>query len=231
MLDRCSAPSAALGANRRRKAPIITGLGVWAMLLLACNERFEFDVPSSSSTDGDGIAGEAGASGSEGATGAACAMDADCPLSTLRCNAAAGRCVQCIADADCPYPANPHCDMDLYRCVECADSSQCPQGQECDDRERRCVKTCGSIEDCDAGAHACDGGRCLACDHDFECNDPALPFCSGAGLACVACRQDAQCLSPLLCDVLSGRCVSCRNSTDCAAGASCDPASLTCVGN
>ena len=215
-------------------------LALAPVLLAACNERFDFDVPP-------GDAGESAAD--HGATadvttaaatttggepdagpGNGCNVDADCRLASLHCHAASSQCVECLDDRDCTTSDRAHCDAALFRCVACTQDDDCMAGARCDTVERRCAPSCTTLQDC-VDAHACKDGVCVACDRDVECGEeyPAGPVCSASGLDCVSCREDAQCPQPEICDVLSGRCVVCLSSADCDDGAVCDPILLECL--
>jgi len=206
------------------KCPVLT---LAPALLVACNERFEFDVPpeteSATSTGTTGVEPDGGAD-------AGCTTDSDCGIASLRCHSSLGQCVECLADQDCSDTDAPHCDAALLRCVRCTSDADCAAGSRCDAVERSCAPTCETAQDCVA-AHACNDGVCVACDRDVECreNDAVHPVCSASGLACVNCREDAQCPQLEFCDVLSGRCVDCLSSADCSEGALCDPVLLECV--
>jgi hypothetical protein len=222
------------------------------VLLVGCNERFDFDIPDAgtgtggdaadaqvASTGGTGIAqvtstggtgtAQVTSGGGTGGTRPGCMNDSDCVLAALQCDPTGSRCVECTTDADCSRAEAPRCDGQLQRCVGCVGDADCSAGWECDALERRCAQTCEALAECAGEAHACLDGRCLACDRDVECRDVEGTVCSSSGLACVGCRDDAQCPTDLSCDVVTGRCVECVSSPDCPDGSFCHPTELTCL--
>lgn len=227
-------------------------------LFVACNDRFDFDVePPDAGDEGSGGTGmdtvgnddvgstttststSTSTSTATSTTGAepdagpssGCVTDSDCRLGSLHCHPDLGQCVECRNDDDCAAADTPHCDTALFRCVGCTQDDHCPENSRCDALERQCAPSCETVTDC-VDAHACNNGRCVACDRDFECHEEdesSGPVCSVSGLGCVMCREDTQCPQPEICDVLTGRCVSCLSTADCDEGSVCDPVSLECV--
>ncbi len=213
---------------------------------LACNERFEFDVPDRDSGVVLGTPSAAPESSGEtekprppppsvGVDAAlaptpSCARDSDCPLA-LHCDSASGMCFECNVDTNCETAAAPRCDATLHRCVACAVDQHCAEGWECDPVVRICRQRCRENHDCST-EHGCDRrqGLCIECDEDYECERSAEgALCSVAGTGCVECRSAEHCPVAQLCDPLSGRCVDCRNAQDCENGELCDPANHECV--
>ncbi len=85
-------------------------------------------------------------------SGGGCTLDADCQSPLPRCNVAMtpGRCVQCLADADCPAPFV--CDPASNTCTECTPT----ETSACDPNL--------------AGARCLTGGQC-GCTDDTDCGD------------------------------------------------------------
>lgn len=212
-----------------RAARLFIGLG-----LMACNGRFDFDVPppegGRGGSGGDGGASATGAGGANpGGSGGAvgCGTRRECP-DVLHCSQ--GKCVECGIDADCSSAEAPRCDSSRRRCVACLLDTDCKVGFTCDDLANRCLRVCGEKMACPPTAHGCDEGRgvCYECDADHECSaSPLGPRCAADGSGCVQCRVDGDCTGQF-CDPLTGRCVGCRDGGDCATGL-CDPGAHVCL--
>ncbi|MBN2573332.1 MAG: hypothetical protein JXP73_02090 [Deltaproteobacteria bacterium] len=53
---------------------------------------------------------------------------ASCPASAPVCEPSSGRCVECVANADCKAPTQPICDGASHACVPCTRDEQCAGG-------------------------------------------------------------------------------------------------------
>ena len=115
---------------------------------------------------------------------------------------AAGRCVECTADAHCV--ANPGA-----------------LGNRCDTSSSLCV--CAADADCTGKLHGarCQYGIC-SCASDSDCGAPARCIKSlfVARVCARPCAADSQCTSPQapLCDAQTGLCFSCKADADCQRG-------------
>ncbi len=157
-------------------------------------------------------------------------------LASLRCDADAGHCVECLADADCAA-GRPACDPVTGRCVECVSAAHCAgSGKACDPVTHRCGLACtppiGSecltalmFKGCGAA------GVCRVCDDTDDCrSDDGGQRCDARLGRCSECLTSADCAAPRpLCDVTRGRCAGCLVAADCGAGRVCDPASRLCL--
>ena len=127
----------------------------------------------------------------------------------------------CLADAGCPSG---------YRCaeIEGADNKQCvPSSGSCDALPDACTSDleCPTGQKCIEGPQTCGPG----CVDDTAC--PVGQVCSLS--RCMdKCASDADCTSPALCDVESGKCRvpgECESWDNCLAEQYCDKATATCI--
>jgi hypothetical protein len=177
---------------------------------------------------------------------------------TPLCDAAGGKCVACIADADCSG-ATPVCDGPTHVCRACAADNECGVAapvcaaggacqacaagkpgacaaaqKVCDVATATCVE-CVGFSDCSGVRPICDGAThtCRACGTSADC-DPTLPVCLGTG-ACAACTatDTSRCTAAKpLCDTSGGGgvCVSCLGNADCGGTTPvCSAATHACV--
>ena len=207
----------------------------------ACDGEFRFDQPTGASL-GTGGAGStsSGVAGYDEAAeeGFGGARDADncahCADFGLKCATEWESCVECIDDDDCSASL-PYCDPQMHRCLPCNTIDGCATGNVCDGWSHACMRTCATESDpdldCDGGPSMCDQKRnvCVACLHDSDCHDPALPYCAPGGALCAECASDRNCSPGWHCDQLSFTCVVCRDSRDCPNDDVCDPTSHACV--
>ena len=84
---------------------------------------------------------------------------------TPRCNAPTGRCVECLASADCANPT-PVCNTTAFTCRKCAAHSECMSGICKDDG------TCA-----DAADVAYVNNSSGACSDTVHASTPAAPYC------------------------------------------------------
>ncbi len=206
-------------------------------LVVACNQRFDFDVPES----GGGTAG-AGGSPTGGATSggatsggapggrAGCSGDADCSFASLYCNVSSYQCVECLTDAHCGTWGLARCDTATHRCVECGLALDCDDDEACEPTSRRCVQRCTEDRDCAEVGGACDlvRGMCVECRDEDDCERAGIgSHCQGVVGRCTQC-DDADDCGALFCDPILFACVECRTSADCG-GRLCDPSAHRCI--
>jgi hypothetical protein len=213
------------------------------VVALSCDGELRFEEPG---TDGgmapppvgvEGGAGDATPGDANATDGAAkrCALDPDCVLPTLHCDAVAGACVACTSDAHCTKEDFTRCDAALHRCVGCGNDGDCGGTKKCQPDTHRCVSPCTTIAECiTAEAPLCDTakGFCVRCTGTGStCTfTPDTPICDPGGY-CVECLGDTNCSGKKpRCDFTVGKCVECTASTDCPGAAQCDPATGSCVG-
>ncbi len=170
-----------------------------------------------------------------------CATNADCSGATPRCEVDLGRCVACLANADCP---GGRCDPLSFTCTR---SGACQATADCaGDASKpfcsasgQCVECLTSL-DCPAVGgtrRVCDRSvnRCVAsgCETDDDCAvDPGGRFCEAGSGLCVACLKDEQCTSAApRCKAATKSCVECFEDADCdtSRGEGCDKAQNACV--
>jgi len=173
---------------------------------------------------------------------AECTRTSDCADVPERpfCSAA-GACVQCRVDDDCPtLEGMPRaCDAALSAaCVEdpCSEDADCvgEAGPSCDAASGRCV-VCANDDDCPSGRCLVSADRCVECLENPDCDTSLGESCDLATNTCVltGCASDAQCVGPELCDTGARDCVNCLTTDDCAFGGTCsadrcvDPATCT----
>jgi hypothetical protein len=156
-----------------------------------------------------------------------CLANEDCPA--LVCNAVTHSCTGCLTNADCGG-TTPFCDRDDRRCVECESASQCPPGEVCVWAAHRCAPACQTNSDCAGSGHpicAIASRVCVECTSDAECATmPLQPYCDLRLGACVECLSDANCASSH-CETLENLCVECTSDTHCN-GRVCDD--FVCLG-
>ena len=139
----------------------------------------------------------------------------------------AGRCVGCVADADCPVD-RPSC-VD-FACVACNPRTHEPCGADALCCGGLCVPTDAGAVRCETCAAGCDplhadgcGARTCTCGGAAECAG-ATPFCQGG--ACAACRDNLDCAgNPAGPVCVAGACQACNlaDHTGCGADALCCP--------
>jgi hypothetical protein len=207
-----------------RRACLFAGLVLTSIAPAACDGQIRFDDVALDAGEGDAAA--------DATTAGPCAVDTDCPLPSLHCDAVSGACVACTLDTHCAAP-RPRCDAALNRCVECGASADCAAGLGCEPTTHRCVPLCGDDVACPASAPLCNRvrGFCMQCHHAEDCPGGASDdICDLANGICTQCVDDTQCPHDVRrCDRTLGRCVRCESSADCAAGHACDPLAHTCT--
>lgn len=139
-----------------------------------------------------------------------CACDVTCAAPTPKCHA--GKCVQCISDADCGG-AKPLCNTERKVCVACKVSRDCPG-----------YPTVYCLGD----------QTCSRCTIAYPRQDPICPidspWCQGAGTAaaeCVQCLLDAHCSAPKA-HCVGNECRECARDADCPTGKRCTPHTYEC---
>lgn len=85
----------------------------------------------------------------------ACQSDKQCQPQGQVCNVAAGECVPCMADADCPKPMQCKAHACLPPPAACASTKDCAQGMVCSKSAGACV-FCVATADCGAGQSCVD---------------------------------------------------------------------------
>ncbi|HYJ09393.1 MAG TPA: hypothetical protein VEX18_10300, partial [Polyangiaceae bacterium] len=123
--------------------PRFAWLSGWALLTaLACNQRFEFDIPGRAGSGGmlatggaasagaaGSIVGGAASAGSAGQSGAGaaagCGVHPQCPA-PLHCEDQ--ECWQCAEDSHCADYDLERCDFERHRCVGCLTTLDCADG-------------------------------------------------------------------------------------------------------
>lgn len=141
---------------------------------------------------------------------AACKSSKDCAASGQVCDRSrlpAGRCVDCVANADC-LSAGQRCLQNV--CVAetaCQSDKQCPASAVCNKAEGVCV-ACNADTDCAKG-QVCVDTQCLPkpppCSSAADCEAAGLKCDLGSG-TCVACTGDAHCQADAFC--AQGQCVA-----------------------
>ena len=147
----------------------------------------------------------------------------DCP--GQRCDAAAGACVDCLTNHDCPgQPGQDiHC-APMHKCVQCLVDADCPAHETlvCDAAANKCVRGCRTDAQCPLPTNTtfCDPaaapgyplGNCYQCVKDSDCDNPpgsghppetsshltSGSICNTVAHACKqgACSTDARCAAP-----------------------------------
>jgi hypothetical protein len=153
-----------------------------------------------------------------------CGNNPACGGGTPVCDDANGRCVQCLADVDCPN--NGQCVANMCRACDPFDHAGCAANQLCCNFQ--CSATGGGL-----------GAQCQACG--VACPQDATNACTNRACLCGA-NQSCSGATPF-CNDGSGSCAGCRNDNDCPANApqcvsgvcrACDPgdnAGCTANGN
>ncbi len=147
-----------------------------------------------------------------------CASNADCGGPTPVCDATARTCRACRADADCGG-STPFCattGSNAGRCVQCLANAQCGTSM-C--ASNACV--CATNADCRGSTPICDTRtrQCRACDaaSSSDCTG-TTPVC-GPGGVCVQCAPGvtSACRAPTpRCDTATLTCVACATNADCS---------------
>lgn len=158
-----------------------------------------------------------------------CGSDADCPTSAPKCDSSTGKCVACMADADCTSTSAPKCDTTAGKCVGCLADADCTStgAPYCDTTNQACVECTGNAHCADSfDGVICDtaNGICgCAADTDCAANTVWGPKCTSfepyPGLTIKLCRCDADtdCASNVhgpTCESNYKIC-TCANDTEC----------------
>ena len=144
-----------------------------------------------------------------------CGNNAACGGGTPICDDAAGRCVECAQDADCPNDGQ--CVANQCRDCDPADHGGCPANRLC--CNFACVATGGRAnQQCSACGVACDEdassvctNRACLCGAGQACAGGA-PICADAAGACVECAIDDHCDGAEQC--VGGACRPCDPNDD-----------------
>jgi hypothetical protein len=105
------------------------------------------------------------------------------------------------------------------------------QGPDADPGPDAAPVSCGPDLVCPPDRPLCAEGRCVECEKDEQCTDPARGACSGN--ACVDCRTAgaAACTGAgRICDPATGGCAECLESSQCKTPGKSFCASKLCVG-
>ena len=158
----------------------------------------------------------------------ACATAGDCPRDT--CNLATGSCTLsgsvCTTDASCPYYTSiVSCSQRVCNCQNPVYDPTDPicSDPDCEDicllrcQDSLCLedKSCKTDAQCLAlGLQICDGGRCVECTKNSECDVENDETCE-AGACHKPCKQNEEC--PLFNDCVKGDCVyrGCSDDREC----------------
>ncbi|MET0591557.1 MAG: hypothetical protein ABW133_02585, partial [Polyangiaceae bacterium] len=197
----------------------------------------------SSGKAGSGGKGGTGGSKDAGPISVPCG-DANCLSNSMRplCDTAAGRCVECTTDANCPFTARPTCNRTTGTCVACITDANCPTAtpycvnnacrvctttmgctppQQCitQGNTTSCQLRCMSDGDCATAPNnnrACNlqTMMCVQCQNNTHCAGNATgPIC--VGTTCRQCGVDTDCAAPNpVC--INNSCTACRDNTQCA---------------
>ena len=114
---------------------------------------------------------------------ATCHTNAECSTEKPACETSTGRCVECLAHADCPGPDRKLCNTESHRCVECLSDSHCDTiAESCSLLLGICAPPCASGGGCPLTDPFCDTsvGFCVECLADRDCQDAGQPFCRGS---------------------------------------------------
>ena len=128
---------------------------------------------------------------------------------------------ECSFDAQCLLDSvGLVCDRALGRCVECVASADCEGRGFCNER-RQCVDGCRRDDDCLRAQYCSPGGTCeYGCRSDESCPLSIQPHCDPGSRGCVACVTDAHCGAGRICR--GGSCTAgCSATSPCAAGSTC----------
>jgi hypothetical protein len=103
------------------------------------------------------------------------AVDAGCPSATPACEAASGRCLECVGDGDCRRdPGKAFCAGE--KCVGCLAAGS------------------GACAARDATKPACSSaGTCVECTTSNDCLVASKPICDTVNNLCVPCASDSAC--------------------------------------
>lgn len=103
------------------------------------------------------------------------AVDAGCPSATPVCEAASGRCLECVGGGDCPRdPGKSFCVGN--KCAGCLAAGT------------------GACAARDASKPACSAvGTCVECMTSNDCLATSKPICDTASNVCVPCASDSAC--------------------------------------
>ncbi len=119
-----------------------------------------------------------------------CLYNAQCPGDGAFCaNGACTTPVTCISDKDCT-PIGAVCDPGKGVCRECLTELDCKGGQKCQAFQCVTVTPCKSSKDC-PGALVCSAGACVECAADTDCDDSQ--FCSQKICTKDVCKPGAHC--------------------------------------
>ena len=116
--------------------------------------------------------------------------------------------------------AQPICNVVAGRCVQCLADGDCPAGYLCDDNDE-CHQGCKTNADCGGDRPLCDTatGACLGCMTATDCGATA-PICTTAGI-CVQCQVNTDCKQATFPFCNGDRCVQCIGNEGCVAGQKC----------
>ena len=124
-----------------------------------------------------------------------CLQDSDCPAV---CDETTHSCVVCIEDADCPFE-HPRCrtTTDTSACDFCNENANCARFPE--------APLCGAVD-------TANPQKCVPCNENPDCKDPALPVCDKGSNQCVVCVTNNDCKDPELpiCDTVQQKCTTNR---------------------
>jgi hypothetical protein len=143
-----------------------------------------------------------------------CGNNPACAGGTPVCDDANGRCVQCLADGDCPN--NGQCVANVCQVCDPADHAGCAANQLC--CNGACVATGGGVgESCSACGNSCPQdststctNRVCRCGNNAACGGQT-PFCNDAPGMCTGCRNDGDCNGQ---QCVAGACRACDPSDD-----------------
>jgi hypothetical protein len=164
--------------------------------------------------------------------GATCETATDCPKDT--CNTATGYCTvntayTCTINSQCPgYTAT--CSIRRCNCVNPVYNPNDPicSDPDCEDicllrcQDNLCLedKSCKTDAQCIAlGLQVCDGGRCVECTKNSECDEENDETCE-SGVCQKPCKANEEC--PLFAACVEGDCVyqGCNDDRECILAAS-----------
>jgi hypothetical protein len=177
-------------------------------------------------TDTDLVCGDGacGAGYCSNSAAIACTTATDCADA---CNVAGGYCTlsftSCTIDAQCQGTCTQR------RC-DCLNPEYNPNAAICNDeacenictlrcQDERCIEdnSCESDAECSAfGLPFCDGGRCVQCTEDADCNEDNKETCE-KGFCHKPCEFDEECPLFNSCDKKTGDCeyVGCKTAREC----------------
>ena len=136
-------------------------------------------------------------------------------------------CSPCERDEQCQrfFPNQPICSEQSGQCEVCETSTN----EGCTEESPVCrinngtpeCQPCQENQDCAHNDGAvCDGGRCVVCADDVDCQDGLRCATINGARACAACDPDAPvgangCIGDTAYCLPSGECASCRTNADC----------------